>query len=215
VKAIFATSGCLARRSPTTRARADDDVQHALGQPRVERDLLQLQRGQGVSSAGFRMTALPGGECRRDLPRRDRQREVPGDDQSYDAERFAERHVHSAGNRNRVAEQPLRRAGVVVEHVNDHADLAPRVADRLTDVARLELCDLVEAIRKHSGDVAHDLAALGWGDRAPLRKRGLRAGDGRIGLVDTRVRPAPPAPLPSPARRPSAPPLYPSPLEMA
>jgi hypothetical protein len=66
-------------------------------------------RTRGARSAGR--------ERRAELPARNREREVPRDDEADDAERLAERHVDAARDGNRVAEQPLGRPGVVVEHV--------------------------------------------------------------------------------------------------
>ena len=93
----------------------------------------------GVSSAGLSTDGVARGEARAELPGGDGEREVPGRDQRDHAERLAEGHGHAAGDRDRVAEQPLDRARVVAEDVHHHAHLAARVADRLAGVARLEL----------------------------------------------------------------------------
>ena len=81
-----------------------------------------------------------------------------GHDQGDDAERLAEGHVDAARDRDRLAEEALGRAGVVVEDVDDHADLAARVADRLADVARLELRELFGCALDRGGDAAQQAA---------------------------------------------------------
>ena len=50
VNAIFATSGCSTSRCPHVAARAGDDVDHALGQPRLERDPLELAARSAASA---------------------------------------------------------------------------------------------------------------------------------------------------------------------
>ena len=138
VNATLATSGCSTIRSPTTRPGAHDHVEDALGHPGLDDDLLELDCRERRQLGRLEDDGVACRQRRAELPRGDRQREVPGRDQADDAERLAERHVDAAVDRDRVAEQPLGRAGVVVEDVGDHADLAAGVGDRLADVARLE-----------------------------------------------------------------------------
>ena len=131
VKAILATSGMLDQALAARPARADDDVDDARRADPPRRAISAKRSAvSGVSSAGLSTTVLPAAERRAELPRGDRQREVPGRDQPDDAERLAHRERLAAGDRDRVAEQPLGRAGVVAERVDDHAHLAARVADR-------------------------------------------------------------------------------------
>ena len=114
---------------------AHHDVQNALGKARFKRQLLELECGQRRQLRGLENNGIPRRECRRDLPRGDRQRKVPRDDQSDHPERLAKRHVDAGGHRNRRAQQALRRTRVVVERVDDHCHLAAGVADGLTHVA--------------------------------------------------------------------------------
>ena len=138
VNAIFATSGMLDQALPAHAAGPGDHVQHALGQARLERDPLQLERGQRRQLGRLQHDRVAGRERGRDLPRGDHEREVPRHDQAHDAERLAEGHVDAAGDGDRVAEQALRRARVVAERLHHHLHLAARVGDRLADVAGLE-----------------------------------------------------------------------------
>ncbi len=113
VNAIFATSGCSTSRLPTTLPGPGDDVQDTLRQAGVERDPLQLERGQRRQLGRLQHDRVAGRERGCDLPRGDHEREVPRDDQAHHAERLAERHVDAPGDRDRLAQQPLGRARVV------------------------------------------------------------------------------------------------------
>ena len=77
MNATFATSGCCDEPLADDPARPDDDVQHALRQPGLERDLLELDRGQRRQLGRLEHDRVAGRERRRDLPRGDREREVP------------------------------------------------------------------------------------------------------------------------------------------
>ena len=68
-----------------------------------------------MSSAGLSTTVLPAASAGREAPAGDRHREVPRHDDADDAERLVEGDVDAAGDRDLPAEQPLRRAGVVVQ----------------------------------------------------------------------------------------------------
>src|SRR5207244_8795159 len=87
-----------------------------------------------------------------DLPRSDHEREVPRDDEADHAERLAEGHVYAPGDRDRVAEQPLRRAGVVAEGLDDHPDLPAGVAYRLARVSRLQRRAVVASLPESVGE---------------------------------------------------------------
>ena len=70
VKATLATSGCSTSRWPQTAARPGHHVHHALGQPRLERDPLQLERGQRRQLGRLQHHRVAGRQRRRHLPRR-------------------------------------------------------------------------------------------------------------------------------------------------
>ena len=161
-------------------ARAHDHVEHTRGDARLQREALQLERCQGRQRRGLEDDRVARRERRAELPRRDRDGEVPRHDEPDHAERLAEGHVDAAGDRDRVAQQPLRRTRVVVEDVDDHADLAARVADRLTHVARLDLGELLGAVRHGVGESPEQRAAVVRRDRAP-------GGEGRLGPGDRPV----------------------------
>src|SRR5438067_1050869 len=94
-------SVCSSRGSPTLSA---------FWQAGLEGDLAELDRRQRRQPGGLQHDRVPRREGGRHLPRSDRQREVPGHDQRHDPERLAERHVDAARDRDRLPQEPLRRA---------------------------------------------------------------------------------------------------------
>ena len=176
--------GVLDQPLPADAAGPGDDVEHALGQPGLERDPLELDRAQRRQLGRLEDDRVAGGERRRDLPGGDRQREVPGHDQADDAERLAEGHVDAAGDRDRLPEQPLRPAGVVAEGFGDHLDLAAGVGDRLADVARLGQGQLFAVLGDVGGEAVEERRPVGRRDRAPGRECLLRPRHRSVGLLD-------------------------------
>ena len=196
VNATFATSGCSTSRCPQTLPGPATTFSTPSGRPASSAIFSSSSAVSGVSSAGLSTIVLPAASAGRHLPRGDHQREVPRHDQAHHAERLAEGHVHAAGHRDRVAEQPLGRAGVVAEGLDHHAHLAAGVADRLAGVARLEHGQVLGALLERVGQPAQQRRAVGGVHRAPGRERGLGAPPPR-----RRSPPRPRAgPRPSPAR---------------
>ncbi len=159
-----------------------DDVEHALREAALDGEPFELERAQRGQLGRLEDDRVARGERRPELPGGDRQREVPGHDQPDDAERLPEGHVDPAGDRDRVAEQALRRCGVVAEGVGDHADLAAGVADRLAGVAGLERRQLLLAIGNRIGEPVQQLGATLRRDRAPRSECGPRSFDRSVGL---------------------------------
>src|SRR5439155_3187708 len=100
------------------------------------------------------------------------------------AERLAKGHVDAARDRDRVPQQALGRPRVVVEDVDDHPDLATRVADRLAYVAGLELGELAGVVGDGVGEAAQQLGAVARADGAPRGIGSFSAGDGEVGVFD-------------------------------
>ena len=166
------------------RALADDDVDDALGDAGLERQLGEPERRERRQLGGLEHDRVAAGERRAELPRRDVEREVPGHDQPDDAERLAERQVDAAGDGDRLAVLLVDGAGVEVEDVGDHADLAAGASDRLADVLRLDPRELLVVLLDERREAAEQPAAVGGGDRAPSGKRRASARDGSVGLLD-------------------------------
>ena len=143
----------------------------------------------GVSSAGFSTTVLPAASAGATFHEAITSGKFQGDDQPDDAERLAEGHVDAAGDRDRLPEQALRRAGVVAEALDDHPDLAAGVADRLAGVARLERRQLLGRARRARPRAAAAAPPGRPGATARQRREGgLRRGDRGVGLLDARAR---------------------------
>ncbi len=160
VKPIFATSGCSIRRWPTTEPLPTSDVEDALGDPRLERELGEQQRRQRRQLGRLQHDGVAAGESGSELPGGDVEREVPRGDQPDDAERLTEGEVDAAGDGDRLAEVLVDGAGVVVEDLGDHADLAPRAADRLADIARLDPRQLLGVLLDERGEPAQEPRAV-------------------------------------------------------
>ena len=192
VKPIFATSGCSISRCPTTEPLPTTTLTTPSGMPASSASSPRRSAESGVSSAGFSTTVLPHASAGPELPGGDVQREVPRGDQPDDAERLAEGHVDAARDRDRLAVVLVDRAGVEVEDLRDHPDLAARAGDRLADVARLDPRQLLVVLLDERRQPAQQPRAIGRRDGAPGRERGLRARDRGVGLLDA---------LPARARR--------------
>ena len=93
----------------------------------LEGQLAEPDRRQRRVRRGLEDRGVAGRERRRDLPRGHEQREVPGHDQPDDADRLAQREVEAGlADRDRLAEDLVRGAGVVVEDEARADDLAAR-----------------------------------------------------------------------------------------
>ena len=179
--------GMLDESLPDDRALPDEDVHDALGDPGLEAELGEPQRGERRQLCRLEHDGVPARERRPELPARDVEREVPGDDEPDDAERLAERRRYAAGDRDRVATMLVHGARVEVEDLRDHPDLAACAGDRLADVPRLDPRELLGVLLDERREPAQESRAIGGSDRAPGRKRRLRARDRRVRLLDARL----------------------------
>ena len=139
-------SGCSTSRHPASAPVPTTTFEHALRQPGLEGQLGQAQRGERRQLGGLQHHRVAAGQRRAELPAGDQQREVPRRDQPDHAERLVEGHRHATGHRDGVAQVLVDRTGVVVEHVGHRADLATARGDRLADVGRLELRELLAVL---------------------------------------------------------------------
>ena len=124
----------------------------------------------GVELGGLEDDGVAGREGGAELPGGDVEREVPGDDQADDAERLAERHVDAAGDGDRLAVALVDRAGVEVEDVGHHSDLAAGAADRLADVVGLDPRELFVVLLDERREPSEQPSAVGGRNRPPSRK---------------------------------------------
>ena len=166
------------------RPLAHDDVDDALGDAGVERELGEPERREGRQLRGLEDDRVPAGERRPELPGGDVQREVPWDDQPDDAERLAKGHVDAAGDGDRLAVALVDGAGVEVEDVGDHGDLGAGAGDRLADVLGLDARELLAVLLDQRSKTAEQARAVGGRNGAPGGKRRESASNGGVGLVN-------------------------------
>ena len=89
VKLTAVMPGWLTKASPIDAARAHDEVEHTGGDAAAVDDVGQRPGAAGHQICRLQDHAVAIGQCRRDLPRRDRDREVPRSDQADHAQRLA------------------------------------------------------------------------------------------------------------------------------
>ena len=119
-------------------ALAGQDLQHALGQPGLERQLADAQRAERGQLGRLEHHGVAGGQGRGEAPAGDGHGEVPGHDDADDAERLVEGDVEAAGHRDLPAAVALGGAGVELEHVAHVARLPAGVPDHVAGVGHLE-----------------------------------------------------------------------------
>ena len=168
-----------ARRRP----RAGEDVQHPRREPGLGESLGDVEPRSRRLVAELEHDGVPVDEGRRELPDRDRDREVPGRDEADDADRPPQR------------VQPLVRHGGL-EHLADRAPgLARRVAEDRRGPQRLE-ARLAQRLPHLRGHVVRDLLRAGLEhvrrlrqERRPLgRGQGRPGGERLAGRLDRRAR---------------------------
>ena len=169
VNATLSMPGCSTSAWPTVDPGARDDVQHARRQPDLDRDLAEGDRRQRRLAGGLEDDGIAARQRRRDLPRRQEQRKVPGHDGGDHANRLAERVGEVVAlDGNRLAHHLVGPAGEVLEALGRGRNLdVPRLADRLPVVNGLEPGDLVGLLHQAIGQPAHEPAALARRHLAP------------------------------------------------
>ena len=188
-------------------ARPGDHVDHAGRDAGLQRQLAQANGGQRRIAGGLEDRRIAGRQRGAKLPRGHVEREVPGHDQAADTDRLTQREVKAgSADRDRLAKELVGGAGVVVEDQADGEGLAAGALDRLADVGRLQLGQLLHVGLDQAGVLGQRPAALGGGPRCPalrvlerplgglhrpihvLRSAQRRGGDhlagGRVGNVE-------------------------------
>ncbi len=157
-----------------------------LGQTSLEGELAEPDRRQRRYLGRLEHHGVARSQRRHEAPAGDRHREVPRHDHGDDAEGLLEGHVDAARDRDLPPEQAFRRGGVVVEDVAYVARLPPRVRDRVTGVAHLELRQFLERSVDGGGEPAQQTSPVGGRDLSPAVEGSLRAFDRGVGLLDRR-----------------------------
>ena len=118
-------------------AESGDDVDHALGQPRVGQCSHEIESRERCVLRGLDDAGVAADDCGQKLPRRDRHGKIPRSDHAAYADRLAHRHGelvrHLRGNGG--AEQAPSFAGVVIGGVNRFLHIAPGFGQDFTHLA--------------------------------------------------------------------------------
>ena len=183
VKQTLRTSGWVTNRSPTTEPLPGMTVKHALGQPGLERQLADPDRGQRGELGRLEHDGVAGGQRRREAPAGDRHREVPRHDDADHAERLVEGDVDAAGapgSAGRTAARARRSSSSGTSRTLPASQRAlPIVCPALRD---LELGQLLDVRVDDGGERAQQPGPLAGRDVAPGREGLVRALDRGVGL---------------------------------
>ena len=160
---------------------AGQHLEQTLGKSRLQGEFGQPQRGQRGRLGGLEEDGVARRERGGGAPGGDRHREVPGGDDADDAERFEDRDVQAAGDRDLAAGQPLHSPGRVVEQVADVAGLPAGVADGVPGLADLQPGQFLEVFVDGGGEAAQQPGAVAGREGGP---GGLGRGGAYDGGVD-------------------------------
>ena len=171
------------------RAVAGDDVDRPGGEPDLGRELREPKRRRRCLRVGLEDDGAAGRERRRELPRGHQQRVVPRNDLAGDADRLLQRVGEDrAADRVGAAGDRRDRRGVEAEVLDGAEELCLRRGDRLADVARLELGELLPVRGNRVRQRVQEARALVRGRLAPVARRALRARPRRRGRSRPRRR---------------------------
>ena len=163
---------------------AEHDLQRLLRHARLVQDLDQRQHRAGCGGGGFDHDRVAGRERRGELPRGDRDREVPRRDQPDDAERAAAREDERPRLRRvgELAAEALGLAGVEVQHGRRALDLAGRVGEQLALLGDDPPRQLPTAPPEEIGGAVQQLPTARSGQTAPASLSSVcaRAGVGDV-----------------------------------
>ncbi len=175
-----ADRGMLRRGFAGRFAEPVNRVQHTGRQSGRGRNLGEQRRRDGAPLGRLVHDGAAGSQSRRDLPRRQHERRVPGRDRRDRAERLAHRVIDVLARRQR---QAALRFGRFVGKEPKILGAALRgrrhEANRLTGVDRFEQRDLFRPRLDRVGDVVQQIASVAAREIAPGRERALRGLRGR------------------------------------
>ena len=134
VKAILATSGCSTSRWPTTEPGPTTTLRTPSGIPASSASSASRKAESGVSSAGLSTTVFPQASAGPSFQLAMLSGKFQGTISPTTPSASRNVAANAARGRDRLAEMLVDRAGVVVEDLGDHADLAACPGDRLPDV---------------------------------------------------------------------------------
>ena len=185
VNAILSTPAMRDQRRAGGLAEAGNDVDHAGGESRLERQLTQPKRGERRLLGRLEHDRAARRQRRAPFPGDHQHREIPGDDLPGDAHRLALGVAEvPPADRDRLAVDLVGPAGVVAEAVDHQRQVGvAALADRLAVIERFELGQLVDVRFDQVGELVHQPPAVAGVHLAP--GAGVERLSGRLdGQVD-------------------------------
>ena len=182
VKLTASTSGDEVERRADLRARPHHQVEHAWRQPGALQDVDERPRRGGRELGRLEDDAVAERERGRNLPGRNREREVPRRDDADDADRLARDLDFDAGPHRveLVAADAHRLAGEVLEDRAGAAGFADPVGERLSLLARQLPPELFLARQDLGAGAVEDVEPLLRGRQRPFGEGLLRRRDGLL-----------------------------------
>ena len=176
---------------PGRDAVAGHGLQHAVGE-HVLRQLQEAKQRQRRLLRRLQDLHVAGRERRSHLPDRHHQRVVPRADAGDDPDRLPPHHRRVALDvlACALALEVASRAGEEAKVVGRERHLLPRERDRLADVPRLDLRELLGVVGDHVGELQQQFGRSPGVASSQLGQRLLRALDSCIDLVGGHVRDA-------------------------
>jgi hypothetical protein len=174
------------------RPRPGHDVEHALGNAGLGRQLGKPQRRQRRCRSRLEDHGVTRGERRTELPGRDDERVIPRHDRTHHADRLT-RHERQdiRSGRADLAVDLVDGLGVPLDRLGCGRDVDRQgVADGLPDIERLEQRQLLAAGAHRLGKLQQDDLALGRRHvrPAPVLERGACRRDRAIDVLDATLR---------------------------
>ena len=123
---------------PDDTAPAGQNLQHPLGEPRLQGQRTDAQRTERSELGRLEDHRIAGGERRCEPPPGDGHGEIPRDDDPHHAQGLVKREIDTSGDRYLETAVPLGCGGVVLEHVAHIARLPTGIPDDVAGIRHLE-----------------------------------------------------------------------------
>ena len=188
VNATLSMPGCLTRYAPVVGPSPATMLITPAREADLGSELREPQRGERRRRVRLQHDGAAGGERGRELPRRHHQRVVPRHDLPRDADRLLQRvEEERAADRVRAAGDRRDPRGVEAEVLDGLVELRLDRRDRLADVARLELGEVLAVGDDRVGERVQEARALGRRRLRPVaRERAARGLDGAVDVLGRR-----------------------------
>ena len=172
--------GMLQERRAGVGPVAENDVHDAARQAGFVENLHQIVGGERRIFGGLDDHRVAADQRGHRFPRRNRHREIPGRDQSRDADRRAHGHGEFVGQlgRSGLAEQAAAFAGHEVGHVDGFLHVAARFGEDFAHLAGHVAREFFLALHENLSGAEKNFGALGRGREAPFLEGALGGVDG-------------------------------------